>query len=53
MFLEGYSFSISNLNVITTTILLMDVISYDKEIEARKHKFIFKPILNNEGNTCF
>lgn len=46
MSLEGYSFSTSNLNISTTDAILIDVALCDKEIEKRKHKYLYKHILN-------
>lgn len=36
MSLEKHSFSISDLNMRTIDVLLIEVITYDKEIEGRK-----------------
>lgn len=47
MALEGHSFSISNLHIITSDILLIDVILHDKEIEEGQHKCLYKTILNS------
>jgi hypothetical protein len=45
MSIERHSFIISHLNVIITYILI-DIISHDKEIEERKHRYLYKSILN-------
>ena len=46
MSLEGHFFSITDLNVITNDILLIDVRLYDKEMEERKHKYLYEHSLN-------
>ena len=46
MSLEGQVFSISNLNLMTTDIPLIDTVVHDKEIEERTHKYLYKHILN-------
>lgn len=32
--------------MVTTDILLIDITLHDKEIEERKHKYLYKQILN-------
>lgn len=44
--LEGHSFTILNLDVITPDILIIDVILHDIEVKERKHKYLYKHILN-------
>jgi hypothetical protein len=48
----GHSFSISNLSMITTDILLTYVTTCDNEIE-RKHKYLYKRILNRYGRSTY
>lgn len=43
MSLEGQVFGISNLNLMTTDIPLIDIVVHDKEIEERTHKYLYKP----------
>lgn len=44
--LKGTLLVSQNLKIITTDILLIDVIGQDKEIKERKLKYLFKYILN-------
>ena len=46
MSLEGHSFRITNLNITTTDALLVGDALRDKEIEKRKHKYLYEHILN-------
>lgn len=42
MSLEGHSFSLLNLNMTTTDILIIGVILHGKEVEEGKHKYLYK-----------